>query len=387
MLGTREASNIMLQLRAQASLSPEAEMPCWIGAGQEYWRPSEILSCKNVLVHIPSLVSDRQYSRPVTPRFFTTAALEFDFDAAASRPDTWLHFLDEVLPNQHDSISTLQEWFGYCLTANTRQQKILMLIGPPRSGKGTIARVLRHLVGTQNVTGPSLASFTRSFGLEPLLGKSLAVISDARLCARNDTAVVIERLLNISGEDVVTIDRKYKSAVHTILPTRLMILSNELLRLGDASNALASRNIIVPCSESFLGREDTSLTTRLLSELPGILLWAIEGWRRLHERGHFVEPCASAPWRDDLERLNSPVRVFVRERCRVAADASVSTTDVYREYQQWCQEASQHAPSQAVFAKDLRAVVPQISSQQARGSVRRYRRYLGIGLLTDHDPP
>ena len=37
--------------------------------------------------------------------------------------------------------------FGYCLTGDTAQQKIFMIVGPRRSGKGTIARILRALVG------------------------------------------------------------------------------------------------------------------------------------------------------------------------------------------------------------------------------------------------
>ena len=49
--------------------------------------------------------------------------------------------LDQLWAGDSESIAALQEWFGYCLTNDTRQQKILMIVGPKRSGKGTIARV------------------------------------------------------------------------------------------------------------------------------------------------------------------------------------------------------------------------------------------------------
>ena len=55
-----------------------------------------------------------------------------------------------------------------------------MMVGPKRSGKGTIARVLRKLIGERNVAGPTLSSLGGPFGLQPLLGKSGAIISDAR---------------------------------------------------------------------------------------------------------------------------------------------------------------------------------------------------------------
>jgi len=82
---------------------------------------------------------------------------------------------------------------GYCITPDTSQHKILLLVGPPRSGKGTIARVLRRLIGVENTVGPTLASLAESFGLEPLIGKPLAIIGDARLSAKSDRATVTER--------------------------------------------------------------------------------------------------------------------------------------------------------------------------------------------------
>src|SRR5262249_20330824 len=109
--------------------------------------------------------------------------------------------------NDRPSIDLLQEWFGYCLTPDTRIQKMLMMIGPTRSGKGTIGRILRALVGPGNVAGPTLSSLGGTFGLQPLLGKSLSIISDARLSGRSDTAQVVERLLSLTGEDALTIDR------------------------------------------------------------------------------------------------------------------------------------------------------------------------------------
>ena len=87
------------------------------------------------------------------------------------------------------------------LSGRTDLHKILLLVGPTRAGKGAIARVLAALVGKGNVAGPTLASLGTNFGLSPLLGKPLAVVSDARLGAGNAHQVV-ERLLSISGEDL-----------------------------------------------------------------------------------------------------------------------------------------------------------------------------------------
>jgi putative DNA primase/helicase len=184
------------------------------------------------------------------------------------------------LARRPDSIQSLREFVGYVLSGRTDMHKILLFIGPPRSGRGTIARVLAALLGHANVASPALASLCTQFGLAPLIGKPLAIIGDARL-GRADHSQVVERLLSISGEDMLTIDRKYREAWTGKLSTRFLIISNELPGFADASGAIASRFIILTLQESFLGREDHALTERLLKELSGILRWALEGLAEL----------------------------------------------------------------------------------------------------------
>ena len=70
----------------------------------------------------------------------------------------------------------------------------MMLVGPKRSGKGTIARILTDLIGKANVAGPTLSGLGTNFGLAPLIGKPLAIIDDARLSGKADASVIAERL-------------------------------------------------------------------------------------------------------------------------------------------------------------------------------------------------
>jgi hypothetical protein len=120
----------------------------------------------------------------------------------------------------------------------------------------------------------------REFGLAPLIGKPLAIISDARF-AGEDSSIVVERLLSISGEDRLTVNRKYRDQWTGKLPSRLHIISNELPELGDASTAIVGRIVLVPLTKSWLGQEDHDLEPALHRELPGILNWALAGLHSL----------------------------------------------------------------------------------------------------------
>lgn len=318
-----------------------------------------------------------------TPHLFTTNALDYAVDPSAPAPAEWLQFLNLLWPTDPASIDLLREWMGYCLTADTSQQKILMLIGPKRSGKGTIARVLARVLGLANVCGPTLAGLATNFGLWPLIGNRLAVVSDARLSGRTDQAVVTERRLTISGEDNITIDRKNLPPLTVKLPTRIMLLTNELPRLNDASGALASRFLVLVLRESFYGREDTGLTDRLLAEVPAILNWAVAGWRRLRGRGRFVQPATGQEAIDELADLASPVGAFLREWCDVRPGLVIDTSDLFDAWRAWCDDCGRtHPGDAAAFGRDLRAAVPGVGSGQRRDPVtgQKPRTYKGVDL-------
>ena len=377
----RMIADVAHALTSLTMLPSRTEAPAWLNGDGPFPAP-EILACKNGLIHLPSLVAGKRHFTQPTPLFFSPNCLDFDFDLQAPPPSDWLAFLAELWPDDAQSICTLQEWFGYLLTPDTRQQKILLLVGPKRSGKGTIARVLRGLIGPENIAGPTLSGLATNFGLWPLLGKTVAMNQDARLSGRTDAATVTERLLSISGEDALTIDRKNLAPVTAKLQVRFMVLTNELPKLGDASGALPGRMILLRLTQSWYGKEDTGLTDRLLAELPGILLWAIAGWQRLRDRGHFVQPDAGAGMIGELADLASPVGAFVRECCHVGPGCQIERSTLFDAWKQWCERQGRvHPGDSATFGRNLRAVIPSLGDAQPRTDAgERIRVYEGICL-------
>lgn len=371
-------SQALATIRAVAHLPATTPAPTWLGGEDPPVPLRELVPCKTMSLHIPS-----GRTLPATPRLFAFNALDFDYDQNAPDPTRWLAFLDELFGSDTESINLLQEWFGYCLTADTSQQKMLLIVGPRRSGKGTVARVLTKLIGIGNVVGPTVSGLAGNFGLQPLLGKSLAVVSDARFAGEN-VMTVVERLLCISGEDSITIDRKFLGSVTMQLPTKFVFLTNELPRFSDSSTALAGRFLVLRLTKSFYGNEDVGLTKALMAELPGILMWALYGWERLHSRGRFLEPESSRAAITDIEDLSSPVNAFVRERCVVGPGQRVSCADLYSAWCGWCtaEGRTSHTTAQ-VFGRDLAAAVPGVNRRRSTG---RPAFYEGITLGTGETP-
>jgi putative DNA primase/helicase len=372
---SRRVAEFIDALKGATYLSTGSAAPAWLGDGS-HPPPEEVVSCRNGLLHLPA-----RKLMAHTSEFFTHNALPFAYEPNAPAPTAWLSFLNSVWPNDLDTIRTLQEIFGYCLMADTRQQKIFLIVGPKRSGKGTIARVLTALLGQENVAAPTLSSIGSNFGLAPLIGKVVAIISDARLGGRADQQAIAERLLSISGEDCLTVDRKYLPAWTGRLRTRFLILTNELPRLTDASGALASRFIPLVMTESFYGREDHGLELRLLAELPAILNWALEGRDRLMHRGYFVPPASSLEVAQELEDLGSPIGAFLRDECEVGPEKEVEIDVLFRKWQGWCIiQGRDRAGTAQTFGRDLRAAIPGLKIAQPREHGSRPRYYQGVGV-------
>ena len=331
------------------------ELPYWLGGGGLMPDARNLIVCKNGILD-PSTHQLYEHS----DNLLTFNALPFDYDPGADIPIRWLQFLAEVFGNDAESMLELQKLFGYLLTLDTSLQKIFAIIGPKRSGKGTIARVLRELIGSQNVCSPSFNTIGGDFGLAAMIGKQLAVFPDARIGRRTDKAIVAERLLSISGEDALDIGRKHRDDWHGRLHSRMLILSNEVPVFGDASGALASRYVVFHTPHSFYGRENMDLTEQLLDELPGILNWSLEGLQTLRVDGRINTPAVAMELVNEMDSLGSPVKAFIVDACTVGADLMVAKDSLWVAYRKWHEDngVAGRPMSKEIFARTLKTAYP-----------------------------
>lgn len=302
------------------------------------------------------------------------------FDAEADAPKVWLKFLGQLFSTRQKDVQMLQEYMGYVLSGDTWAQKGLMVVGPKRAGKGVIGHVLKMLLGESMVVSPALKKIGDTFGLENMVDKRLCLISDARLSNRADTMSVIEMLLRIIANDPVDVTRKNKGALTLELGARVMMLANSMPQLGDDSDAITSRFLILNLVESFYGREDVALVEKLEKELAGIALWAIEGYRRLIKRGHFEEPESSVNARKEWYTENNPVAEFLEDCCNIAPGETVEMFDLAETYEKWRVSRKLHEMANHVLSKKLAAMLgPKITRVAGNDG----RRIEGLGLKSD----
>src|SRR5258708_29970336 len=132
-----------------------------------------------------------------------------------------------------------------------------------------------------------------------MIGKRVAVFPDVRLKQAKAYGNVsydaggldhksIGLLLQITGEDVITVGRKMIDAWEGRLATKIICLSNEVPNLNDAT--LITRFIKVRFGVSFAANPDVRLKEKLEAELPSIPARCVSAYRRLCARGEFIQP-------------------------------------------------------------------------------------------------
>ena len=364
-------------MRCCSLIPREWDTPCWLDKNG-YSPAPNLVACRNGILNL-----ETRKLQPHDPLFFTANCLPLDYDPDAPKPKRWLRFLEEIWPGDKEGYydaeaeETLQEIAGYLLTSDTSQQKIFLIIGPSRSGKGTIVHALEQLLGDDNCVFPTLSSLGGEFGKWPLIDKKLAAVTDARISSKADTDKIAELLLSISGGDKQTINRKNQAFWTGHLNVRFLITTNVLPAIRDASGTIATRYVLLKLTETFLGREDLNLKATLAQEMSGILNWALDGLDRLRERGFFRTPASSRESIRELEDAAAPVGAFLREWCEQGPTQRVNVKTFFHAYRVWAEETGQ----QYILPKNSfgRALHEQIAKLKTTG-VGAKRDYVGVAL-------
>lgn len=271
---------------------------------------------------------------PHSPLYFATGLPNWDYDPDAKCP-LWMEKLSEWLhPSYHP---TLQQFAGYLLTPDTSIEVLLAMIGVRRGGKGSITRILQALVGKQHHASVMLNDLAGEYGLAGMMDKRAIFIPDAHDAATNHRTAALERIKSITGNDDISVNRKFMPMLTARIPAKIVLVANSHPRFLDESGALAVRELVLEFNTSFAANMDTGLREKLMAELSGIAGWAIEGLRQLRAQGRFTVGELGAKAQRNLAESQSPARRFARDSLIVTGDSNdfVPLDVVFPAYEHW----------------------------------------------------
>ncbi|KKL18883.1 hypothetical protein LCGC14_2471070, partial [marine sediment metagenome] len=184
------------------------EPPQWLD-GKQHLEPSNCIVFRNGIIDLKRYFEGEQHILEPDPRYFCLNAIPYDFDPLLNAGDI-LQYFHAIFNGREDSIDLLQEWFGYHLTLDMSFEKMMILRGPPRSGKGTILGIMMAMLGDDQVVSTELSALATDFGYAPLVGKSAAFLPDAKVGWKRNIGQATEKLLQVIGGDPVGVNAKFK---------------------------------------------------------------------------------------------------------------------------------------------------------------------------------
>jgi putative DNA primase/helicase len=319
--------------------------------------------------------------RPHRRQDLLTKLAPVDHDPGATCP-TWTAFLARIMPDD-DVRAFLQEVVGYALTGVTTEQILVFCFGQGANGKSTLTETLQAMVGDygrQAEPGLLLArQDVHPTGVADLQGARLVVATEVEEGRRLGEATVKQ----LTGGDRIKA-RYMRADFFEFTPThKLFLHGNHRPIVRGTDHAIWRRLRLIPFTVTIPREEqDKHLVSRLTHELPGILMWALQGCLRWQQHG-LSQPAAVLAATSDYRSEMDVLGAFLEECCVVADRAYVSSANLYRAYQSWLDDNGERSVSQRSLGV---ALTERGFDRRKHGPDRRWH-WFGIGLLEPMNPP
>lgn len=313
---------------------------------------------------------------PHTPALGAMTKLPITYDPIAI-PHSFIDWLAQVLPDDAEMIRHVWEVIGYLLMTGNPMQKIFLLYGEGGNGKGTLLRVIRALLGRENYSSISMHQLVDDrFATSGLYGKTANISGDLSSRFLSDPQILKE----ITGGDSINASRKFGHSFEFVPYAVPVFASNEFFRTSDNSTGWRRRWEVIDFVKKVEGNGpfDEQL---LFDEAAGIFNYAMDGLRRVMERGRFDPPQVAREATTRLHDAADPFMMWLDEDEAVTQgpDESSPSADVYKRYSGWCRRNGYSPLASGPFGLRLKQL--GITRTRPREGLSRVVRYQGISVM------
>jgi P4 family phage/plasmid primase-like protien len=347
------------------------------------WADGGVVVCQNGVLNLAT----KQFGQH-SPQHYARRKIGAGYKPGENCPK-FVSLLTSMFADREDATEfaqLIQAWAGAALAIgqlSREERKALILVGPSRTGKTELSRIIRLLIGDPIAT-PSVAEISERFGLSSLYDAAAWIRDDA---INEGDDLDPQRFKTIVTGEPIDIERKHKPAVSGVeLALPVLLTTNSLPKARDKSDAIFNRSLVLEMTNivseqsahdmrQSLGVPKGSSIGQFIfnNESAGILNWALEGLSNLVERGSYDIPesvrTAIQRFKDD----NNPVGEWARTAIVKAPHGRVSRADIMCAYHGWQREQDgdeARAFGARAFFPRLRSAAPWTSEMQEHNGRR-----------------
>ena len=343
--------------------------------------PKPVINCLNGELWLNSKGEYKFRKHKASSHLVNLNKVKFDPKAECPVYEKALKETFKNLPDCDDVIRHFYEVIGYILHPEKSPAKWFLLRGNGSDGKTTQMKIISALLGSavlpESIERFSTGSFADSHATSSLVGKLLVYDDDL-----NKNIVLPDGTLKKLSEDgqITANPKGYQPFTFTKVCTVVMCC-NGTPKTKDISKGFRRRAMVIPFDRGFTKEEQdpTILKYIIKNELSGVLNKALEGLKRLKQRGYFQEPisCKDAKnsWLDSANSTAGFIRDCVEITKQYTTD-KVSVNDLYMAYCNYCDEQNYNR----VIAKNSFKESCMELGLKLKSSANRHHNFIGIKL-------
>jgi putative DNA primase/helicase len=291
------------------------------------------------------------------PEQFITRATSVDPDMMTGCP-RFLQFVDQATGGDEQMKRLLQQYAGYCLTGETKEQKFLFVHGPTNTGKSTLANIMLQIMAEYAATAGMEMFDAAKFDQHP---EQIARLKNKRLVVASETEAGgrwrEKRIKQMVGGDVITTRLMNQGSFEFRPRFKLLLLGNNAPTISSTDGAMQRRLLVVP----FVHRPaevDLDLEKIILAkEQPGILRWMIDGAIDWYTHGLIMPKAVSEATTQYFDEQNI-FQQWLDECCDVELENErlmERTTDLFTSWSIFSKAHGEMPGTQAALNSKLRS--------------------------------
>ena len=283
--------------------------------------------------------------------------------------------------NDDKQVTLLYEIIGYCFYKAYPIHRAFMLVGDGANGKSTYLGLVKHVLGRENVVSVSLQALATQRFAPILLYRKLAnIYADLPKTPLRDTGI----FKMLTGEDVITADRKFKEPISFQNYAKLLFSANELPKVTDQTLAFWRRWIVVEFPNKFPDNPEFKRKLMENYELPKLITVSLYALRNVMIRNDFT---IKAEFKDKWLRMTNTVYAFIQDllegkvegyKAERDADAKIETGELYSIYVNYCSKEELNALTKRDFTIEMER------QGFRRVKVKGTYYYKGLKLITEN---
>lgn len=244
-------------------------------------------------------------------------------------------YLDFSIPDKTDQ-KMFWQYLGYCMTADTRFQKFLMVKGKGGTGKSIAISFIQHIVGNDNYSSMSLQNLNQRFYPTGLFGKLLNACADIPSTAMESVDIIKKAV----GEDTLLYEKKGQDPTQFNSYAKLLFSANEMpLNLDDKTNAYYRRLLVLDINRTIPEEQkDSQLKEKMCKESDYAIHMAMLELKQLYTDNHFTESDHSKECIANLYRSADSVKAFTDDMLCHKVGEKMKRSDVYKMYEDYCED-------------------------------------------------